>query len=71
MSHELLTECRPQLSERSSVNSHPIAMTGLAMLTGYWQNSITKEEYGRHLRQISSSAYEHFGAEPKPYGPNK
>lgn len=48
-----------------------IAMTGLAMLTGYWQNSITKEEYGRHFRQISSSAYEHFGAEPKPHDPNK
>ena len=39
-----------------------IAITGAAMLTGHWHNSITKEEYLNHFRQINSSVYSHESA---------
>jgi polyferredoxin len=39
-----------------------VAITGMAMLTGHWQNNITKDEYAKRFRQLESSAYEHpFG----------
>lgn len=48
-----------------------VAITGLAMLTGNWQNSITKEEYELRFQQLNSSVYQHpFGA-AGTYGPNK
>jgi polyferredoxin len=37
-----------------------VGITGMAMLTGHWQNSITKQEYGRRLHELDSPAYEHF-----------
>jgi polyferredoxin len=36
-----------------------IAVTGLAMLTGHWDNSITKEEYARRIQEIDSPLYQH------------
>lgn len=36
-----------------------IGITGLAMITGHWQNSISKEEYIGHFQQINSPLYEH------------
>lgn len=33
--------------------------TGLAMLLGKWQNTITNEEYRQHLRRIDNPVYQH------------
>ena len=39
-----------------------VAITGLAMLTGHWQNSMTKNEYAKRFQQLESPAYDHpFG----------
>ncbi len=46
------------------------AMTGLAMMTGHWQNSITKEEYSRRLKEIDKPQYNHFRGHVPDYGPN-
>lgn len=48
-----------------------VAITGLAMLTGHWENSITKEEYARRFQQLESPAYQHFGGEARTHGPNE
>ncbi len=37
-----------------------VAVTGLAMLAGRWQNAIPKEEYLQHIRRIDSPLYQHF-----------
>jgi polyferredoxin len=47
-----------------------IAVTGLAMVSGYWQNGITKEEYGRRVQNIESPLYQHHRGSVPPYGPN-
>ena len=47
-----------------------VAITGLAVLTGHWQNSIQKEEYQRRFQQINSPIYQHFRGEVPDYGPN-
>lgn len=39
-----------------------VAVTGLAMIAGYWQNSIDKEEYLRRFQELNTQAYEHFGS---------
>lgn len=39
-----------------------VAVTGLAMLAGLWQNGIGKEEYQRRFQELNSQAYEHFGS---------
>jgi len=36
-----------------------VAITGAAMLFGYWQNSITKEEYLHRFQNLDSPAYQH------------
>jgi uncharacterized membrane protein len=36
-----------------------VAITGLAMLLGHWQNGISKEEYLKHFQQIDSPLYQH------------
>ncbi len=35
------------------------AVTGLAMLTRHWDNSITKEEYAKRIQEIDSPLYQH------------
>lgn len=35
------------------------AIIGLAMLTGYWHNSLTKEEYVKRIQNIESPLYQH------------
>jgi ferredoxin len=40
-----------------------VAVTGLAILAGVWQNSIGKEEYLRRFQELNTPAYEHFGAQ--------
>jgi polyferredoxin len=48
-----------------------VAITGLAMLSGNWQNSISKSEYELRFQQLNSGVYQHpFGA-AGAYGPNK
>jgi polyferredoxin len=37
-----------------------VALTGLAMLTGHWQNGISQAEYLQQFRQLDTPAYEHF-----------
>jgi NAD-dependent dihydropyrimidine dehydrogenase PreA subunit len=36
-----------------------VAITGLAMLSGNWQNNIEKDEYLHHFENIHSPAYDH------------
>jgi polyferredoxin len=45
-------------------------ITGLAMLTGHWQNSISQQEYQRRFQQLDSPLYQHFHGNVPPYGPN-
>ena len=47
-----------------------VAVTGLAMLTGSWQNGITQEEYQRRFQNIDSPVYQHNRGETPQYGPN-
>jgi polyferredoxin len=47
-----------------------MAVTGLAMLTGHWQNGISPAEYQRRFQQLDSPVYQHFRGEVPPYGPN-
>lgn len=47
-----------------------IAITGLAMLTGHWQNTISQEEYLKRFREIDSPLYQHNRGEVPEYGPN-
>lgn len=46
-----------------------VAVTGLAMLTGHWQNDISKEEYLRRFQQLNAPVYQHFRGEVPSYGP--
>ncbi len=47
-----------------------VGITGLAMLTGFWENSIPREEYLRRMQQIDAPVYQHFRGEVPAYGPN-
>ncbi len=47
-----------------------VAITGLAMATGHWQNQISKEEYLKRFQQLDSPMYQHFRGEAPQYGPN-
>ncbi len=47
-----------------------VAVTGLAILTGNWQNGIGKEEYQRRFQQLENPIYQHFRGEVPKYGPN-
>jgi len=46
-----------------------IAMTGLAMLTGYWQNTISRDEYLKRIQNIESPLYYHYRGQVPEYGP--
>jgi polyferredoxin len=47
-----------------------MAITGLAMLTGNWQNQITKEEYQFRFKNLDSPVYQHNRGSVPNYGPN-
>lgn len=47
-----------------------VGITGLAMLTGNWQNKISEEEYLRRFKELDKPIYQHFGGEVPEYGPN-
>lgn len=44
-----------------------VAITGLAMLMGHWQNAIAPEEYRQHFQNINSSLYQHNRGEVPSY----
>ena len=47
-----------------------MAVTGLAMLTGHWQNGISKAEYQRRFQELDTPVYQHFRGQVPEYGPN-
>jgi len=47
-----------------------VAITGFAMLAGFWQNSISREEYLRRFQNLHSPLYQHFRGQVPQYGPN-
>jgi polyferredoxin len=47
-----------------------VAVTGLAVVTGHWQNGISRGEYLRRFEQIDSPLYNHFRGHVPQYGPN-
>jgi hypothetical protein len=47
-----------------------IAVTGLAMLAGHWQNGITVEEYARRFQTLSDPVYQHNRGSVPEYGPH-
>jgi polyferredoxin len=47
-----------------------VAITGLAVLTGSWQNGISREEYLKRFKEINSPLYQHFQGRVPEYGPN-
>jgi len=47
-----------------------VALTGMAMLTGFWQNGISQEEYLRRFDNLDSPLYQHFRGQVPAYGPN-
>jgi hypothetical protein len=46
-----------------------VAVTGLAMLTGNWQNGISREEYQKRFQELDKPVYNHFRGEVPDYGP--
>lgn len=47
-----------------------MAVTGLAVLTGHWQNDISRGEYQRRFLHLESSQYNHFRGKVPSYGPD-
>lgn len=45
-------------------------VTGLAMLTGNWQNGISRQEYERRFKELNAPVYQHFRGEVPAYGPH-
>jgi len=46
-----------------------VAVTGLAMLTGQWQNGISDAEYLQRFQELDSPIYEHNRGNVPEYGP--
>jgi polyferredoxin len=46
-----------------------VAVTGLAMLAGTWQNAIGPDEYQKRFRELDRPIYQHFRGEVPAYGP--
>ncbi len=47
-----------------------VAVTGLAILSGHWQNAIAQSEYQRRFQQLDAPVYKHFRGQVADYGPN-
>jgi polyferredoxin len=47
-----------------------IAVTGLAVLTGHWQNSMSKEEYLKRFQNLDTPLYQHNRGSVPQYTPN-
>ncbi|MBI3005519.1 MAG: 4Fe-4S binding protein [Ignavibacteriales bacterium] len=48
-----------------------VAITGMAILTGNWQNEISKDEYERRFQQLDTPAYQHNRGSVPEYGSNE
>jgi polyferredoxin len=46
-----------------------VAVIGMAMLAGFWQNGITKEEYLKRFNSLNAPVYNHFRGQVPAYGP--
>ncbi len=46
-----------------------VAVTGAAMITSQWQNSIDKTEYLNRFKKVDSPLYQHFRGHVPAYGP--
>jgi Pyruvate/2-oxoacid:ferredoxin oxidoreductase delta subunit len=46
-----------------------VAITGMAMITGHWHNSISKQEYIKRFQNIESSLYQHHRGQVPHYEP--
>jgi len=47
-----------------------VAVTGMAMIAGQWQNSIDRSEYLRRFKTVDGPMYQHFHGQVPAYGPN-
>jgi len=47
-----------------------VGLTGLAMMTGHWHNSISKEEYLRRMQELDTPRYNHFQGKVPEYDIN-
>jgi polyferredoxin len=47
-----------------------VAVTGLAMLAGHWQNGISPEEYQRRFQELDKPVYQHNRGSVPEYGTN-
>jgi len=47
-----------------------VGMTGLAVLSGHWQNGISRAEYQKRFQELNSPLYQHFRGQVPDYGPN-
>jgi hypothetical protein len=47
-----------------------VAITGLAVVTGHWQNGISQAEYQHRFEQLDSPVFQHFRGHVPQYGPN-
>jgi polyferredoxin len=47
-----------------------IAITGLAMITGHWQNGISKEEYLKRFQELDKPLYQHNRGRVPEYNSN-
>ncbi len=47
-----------------------MAVTGLGILTGHWQNAIPQAEYLHRIQTINAPVYQHFRGHVPAYGPN-
>jgi Pyruvate/2-oxoacid:ferredoxin oxidoreductase delta subunit len=46
-----------------------VAVVGAAMLGGFWQNGITREEYLKRFNNLNAPVYNHFRGQVPAYGP--
>ena len=47
-----------------------VAVTGLAVLTGHWQNGLSRAEYQKRFQELDAPIYRHFQGDVPGYGPN-
>lgn len=47
-----------------------VAVIGVAMIAGFWQNGISREEYRKRFDNLDAPVYNHFRGEVPAYGPN-
>jgi len=47
-----------------------VAITGMAMVFGAWQNSISSQEYQQRFQELDAPIYQHFRGQVPDYGPN-